>query len=1471
MIRPLLFIVMLMGSLMGYAQSERSNELFAKGVELYKAAKYREAIPVFEQMQQLDEAELDSASTRRDYGKEWMASCYFRLGQTARAAEINPWGFDITPMDRRLAIDLDSLQQRAIVLASSDAKAAAKLYQERAELYRERYGETATYAVMLINVLSTWYSANEFGMYYFRDMLVKAKGILETNGTTHGLFYCYILDLWAQQMKREGLYQDAINTNLQEIGLLPQQPIWMHYNAWYRLCELYCLTKDAQQLCSSWKQLQDVTEQLYTLNNYGYANVLSDVSMYFYNLGRFPEALELKDKLIPLYLQLNDSWNADYQCVARSMVLRDMNRQGDAQKQLDEVLERHGSLVNRDDTTFTMMASAVKTTIVSDTINEERFLWQKVVAVLSEKANIYSLYYLLQHEGPVYSVDILRRASQGQHDENRLVNLIQQMLTFSTSMGARQYREAANQLRIVCDDYAREVADYSPADLGIVRQILSRFQKANEEVGSSLHLYFLSDSLRYQNERALTIVNEMQFYTAEHLYGVESDRCWGAFYDFRMGCQFTSDNLRLRNVCLKYLERMKNGRKDYATENYDRVLQALHASSQALRLSDNELNGILREMYRVEQRLYGNDVSKYYYEVTNHLHELGDMEAILAGDASAGTLQQMADNYREAGDYAKAIEIYKQVFGLVYWPALNMTKAGSDGSGDNVAFWLASAMKTADVSQDVIEQTFDSLLLANRNHPDYLLMVANTINQAKIGLETLGLVRLANNVIRRDAGLWSKHSELVGIILMGAVTSHRTFYAHKRDMDYIEMLVSQAHQLINFVAQQHGEGSINYENFLIYATAMLMGWNTWDVDNQILPADIPDLVEKSIQVHEHHENIAFNTYRSLLFWQMRLKYDAGKDDEAVMLGERINRLPEKLENNPISDNTYIYPNHFILNDDSIMSQTARLLSQCYQRQGKTDLAEQQLLEDLRLDLDKVRHSMTDGWYYSRQSLADRATQLVEKTGGYVLKHHTPAFCGFAYDAALFTKGLLLRSQAEMERTILQSGNESLKNLCITLQDVRKQLSGQLPEGKRDSLRMEEERIEGLLVNSIHYFGDYTRLLTASWKDVRESLHAGQVAIEFVQAVSPDDGKRHYIALILRKGSEPQYIDLCREGDLTSETAQQRLYELVWQPLERQLEGVQTIFFSPAGTLHLLPVESLLRPDGVAMSDLYQMYRLSNTRELIRKKSPEQTLQVALFGGVEYELSSEQWENMSETSVASAGVKATRDAISLERGASAFLPGTEMEVADIEEQLHEKNIRTALYTGIDASEGTVKQLSGTPTTIIHIATHGFFQQKGTGDNPDYSNDKESEEDQAMSRSGLLMAGAISYLRGAKIPDNVDDGILTARELSHLDLTQTSLIVLSACETGLGDITSDGVFGLQRGFKKAGAQSILMSLWKVDDEATCLLMTEFYKHWIGEKKTKHEALQLAMKTVRSHKEKGWDDPKYWAAFILLDGLD
>lgn len=137
-----------------------------------------------------------------------------------------------------------------------------------------------------------------------------------------------------------------------------------------------------------------------------------------------------------------------------------------------------------------------------------------------------------------------------------------------------------------------------------------------------------------------------------------------------------------------------------------------------------------------------------------------------------------------------------------------------------------------------------------------------------------------------------------------------------------------------------------------------------------------------------------------------------------------------------------------------------------------------------------------------------------------------------------------------------------------------------------------------------------------------------------------------------------------------------------------------------------------------------------------------------------------------------------------------------------------------------------------------------------------------------RSGLFFSGANIGLKGEELPDDVEDGVLTALELSNMNLGHVDMVVMSACESGLGETSGEGVFGLQRGFKLAGANTLLMSLWKVDDTATKMLMTNFYKHYLFGK-SKRESLHLAQQSLRNSIE--YSDPQYWAAFILLDGLN
>ena len=294
---------------------------------------------------------------------------------------------------------------------------------------------------------------------------------------------------------------------------------------------------------------------------------------------------------------------------------------------------------------------------------------------------------------------------------------------------------------------------------------------------------------------------------------------------------------------------------------------------------------------------------------------------------------------------------------------------------------------------------------------------------------------------------------------------------------------------------------------------------------------------------------------------------------------------------------------------------------------------------------------------------------------------------------------------------------------------------------------------------------------------------------------------------------------------------------------------------------------------------YNFYRLSSTRELARRHSATTIRDAVFYGGLLYDITPDEMKQESVAYHVSSGNRSLTQVLAEGfngRGAVRGLPyleGTLTEVNAIADMTKTKKIETKLFTGSKGNEESFKMLDGSNIQLLHIATHGFYLADNTVNESDEADDlrpQRNVEDQTMTRSGLLMAGAENALNN-DLPDNVEDGLLTAQEIAQLDLNKLDMVVLSACETALGDITKgEGVFGLQRGFKKAGAQSLLMSLWEVDDKATSMLMTAFYQNWLNGK-SKHEALELAKQTVRSHTEWGWDKPMYWAAFILLDAIE
>jgi CHAT domain-containing protein len=220
--------------------------------------------------------------------------------------------------------------------------------------------------------------------------------------------------------------------------------------------------------------------------------------------------------------------------------------------------------------------------------------------------------------------------------------------------------------------------------------------------------------------------------------------------------------------------------------------------------------------------------------------------------------------------------------------------------------------------------------------------------------------------------------------------------------------------------------------------------------------------------------------------------------------------------------------------------------------------------------------------------------------------------------------------------------------------------------------------------------------------------------------------------------------------------------------------------------------------------------------------------------------------------------AARTARWLEGASFADLPGTQKEVEQIAAVL-KKSAPVEIYLGDKAREEIIKK--STDAGILHIATHGFFISEQANEFEKYTR-KEDNFSDPMLRSGIVLAGVEDFQRtGTSEAD--DDGILTAMEVCNLQLENTELVVMSACETGLGEIRyGEGVYGLQRAFRIAGARAMIMSLWKVDDQATQEMMVLFYNNWLkfGDKR---KAFEEAQKEIR----KKYKYPFYWGAFVLL----
>lgn len=467
-----------------------------------------------------------------------------------------------------------------------------------------------------------------------------------------------------------------------------------------------------------------------------------------------------------------------------------------------------------------------------------------------------------------------------------------------------------------------------------------------------------------------------------------------------------------------------------------------------------------------------------------------------------------------------------------------------------------------------------------------------------------------------------------------------------------------------------------------------------------------------------------------------------------------------------------------------------------------------------------------------------------------------------YDYNLATKALLLNATNKVKDGILKSKNEDLIKEYLSWLDQKEQLARlytlSKEELKQQKINLSElERAanateKSLSSKSAEFSAGYSTQ-KSSYKQILALLNDSEAVVDiirvrgFVQDFTTDS---RYVALILKKGSEmPQMVMMENGAELEKKYAkfyrnavQQKVtddysYEQYWTKIEKELAGKKLIYISPDGVYNQMNLNTLKRPDQDYVVNRYDLVIIGNSKDLIALKARKTSVpkkNAFLLGFPDY---------------------GTPDIVSL--------PGTKVEIDGVAKVLKTSGYQITQVMAKDATEKNIKSVKA--PSLVHIATHGYFlQDAGEGEGSVFGVNAESASRNPLLRSGLILAGAGKSITGggSDITSN-DNGILTAYEAMNLDLEGTNLVILSACETGLGDIKSgEGVYGLQRAFQVAGAEALIMSLWKVDDAATQMLMTNFYNNWIklGNKQKAFKQAQLQL--MAKYKE-----PYYWGAFVMM----
>jgi CHAT domain-containing protein len=467
---------------------------------------------------------------------------------------------------------------------------------------------------------------------------------------------------------------------------------------------------------------------------------------------------------------------------------------------------------------------------------------------------------------------------------------------------------------------------------------------------------------------------------------------------------------------------------------------------------------------------------------------------------------------------------------------------------------------------------------------------------------------------------------------------------------------------------------------------------------------------------------------------------------------------------------------------------------------------------------------------------------------------------FNYQIA--TKALLLNSTNKVKQSILASRDAQLiKDYSVWI-DQKEQLArlyayskAELKEQKvnLDSIENATNAMEKKLSERSKDFSAKFSTVPVNYSTIKKLLTDTEAVVEIIRLSKFEQNftaDSKYLALVLTKNSERPKLVVLDNGQqlenryskyyknvVQNQLPDEYSFDQYWAKIDAEVQGKKILYISPDGVYNQLNLNTLKKTGGDYLLNRFDITILGNSKDLIALKAKKTVVpkkNATLLGFPDY---------------GGASVNA--------------LPGTKTEIESISKILKASGYTINQYLQKTATESALKNVKG--PTLMHIATHGYFLKDVEQSGSAFGVHLENASDNPLLRSGLMLAGAAQTVGGATSPSlsSNDNGILTAYEAMNMNLEGTNLVVLSACETGLGDVRAgEGVYGLQRAFLVAGADALIMSLWKVDDAATQQLMTSFYTNWLklGNKQKAFKQAQLQLMTK-------YKQPYYWGAFVMM----